>query len=452
MKNSILFIILFSALSSFGQDFRVPYRIGELWGYADKSGKIIVEPKYDWVANDQDNFRWFVYKDEKMGVVDKEGNEILQPVYDTIVRDPKHSEYNDYYIVKNGLVGYTTMDGHVLVAPEYADLIACDYNDRSHFREAYNFLVKGSDLWKLIDTNGTVYMDEINQFRNDYNGVYLIKAKEQWGIYNVEEKFWYVPAKYDSINTFQYGDWNYRPKQEYANFYYYAKKGDSLFIIDENAATIPFGKGSIDTMFVKVDDLWLSESVEEVIPDDDGSKLQRIDLIPVDGNGCAKIKWGYGDKKWSICSQEKSNKFGLEISHQMETYSIEAKYDSICTYLYGSGYMESEYFFLFQGEKMGVYGINEHDFVVPMSKFDSFQKSDFRNTFIFTKNGNVGILNTGWNRFTVLTYIPPEYEKFLKWAPATSLDKDYKVFSIYYFMKNGKICPVGENGVHFYDQ
>ena len=61
MKNKILFLI-FTISTTFGsdlygQEFNVPYRNGDLWGLSNSAGKILAEPIYDWVSDNQDNNR-----------------------------------------------------------------------------------------------------------------------------------------------------------------------------------------------------------------------------------------------------------------------------------------------------------------------------------------------------------------------------------------------------------
>lgn len=51
--NKNLYLILLLAVSfGFSQSYNVPYRKRNLWGYADKIGQVIIEPKYDSVSTE----------------------------------------------------------------------------------------------------------------------------------------------------------------------------------------------------------------------------------------------------------------------------------------------------------------------------------------------------------------------------------------------------------------
>ncbi|RZJ49013.1 MAG: WG repeat-containing protein, partial [Chryseobacterium sp.] len=117
----ILLTVVFYSFSFlvYSQNFRVPFRSKNLWGFADQKGKIKVSPKYDSVSIDNENFRWLVYKNNKTGVIDSSGNEKLPVEYDSIERKTLHSQDNDFYIFKNKKIGYADIDGKIIFPCEY---------------------------------------------------------------------------------------------------------------------------------------------------------------------------------------------------------------------------------------------------------------------------------------------------------------------------------------------
>ena len=67
----------------------IPYRDGELWGFADSTGKIIVQPKYNYVEGFKNGFA-IVYKDRQGNIIDKNGHELLPRSFSQI------SVYQDF--------------------------------------------------------------------------------------------------------------------------------------------------------------------------------------------------------------------------------------------------------------------------------------------------------------------------------------------------------------------
>lgn len=73
---------------------------GEKWGFAKKSGEMVVEAKYDFVTEFNEYGYAGIRKDEKWGSIDKNGNEVSAPTYDLNTSEP--SFIKSYYQVKNG--------------------------------------------------------------------------------------------------------------------------------------------------------------------------------------------------------------------------------------------------------------------------------------------------------------------------------------------------------------
>jgi WG containing repeat len=90
MKN-LLFIIVFfyTATASFAQDLLIPYRKGNLWGYANEEGKIVVEPKYSKTyLFGEDKYKYLINKNIKnetlIGLIKKSGEVIVEPKYNYV--------------------------------------------------------------------------------------------------------------------------------------------------------------------------------------------------------------------------------------------------------------------------------------------------------------------------------------------------------------------------------
>ena len=76
-------------------------KVDNKWGYADKSGNMVVEAKYDMVTEFNEYGYAAVQKDDKWGSINTKGEEIVEPTYK--LNDIEPSFIKSYYKVKNGL-------------------------------------------------------------------------------------------------------------------------------------------------------------------------------------------------------------------------------------------------------------------------------------------------------------------------------------------------------------
>jgi hypothetical protein len=87
MKKLILhflFLMIAWAFFSFqvgGQEMLVPFKKGELWGFANRSGKIIIPPKYTDVKHFDSNGLARVERNGYFGKIDSTGNEIIPCIF-----------------------------------------------------------------------------------------------------------------------------------------------------------------------------------------------------------------------------------------------------------------------------------------------------------------------------------------------------------------------------------
>jgi len=113
---SLIFFFYFNPFCS-SQLVLIPFRKGNLWGYADTLGVIQVKPVFDKADffNYTQNFSK-VFKNNKVSLMNHHGK-LLFPFSD------KYEQYSDYYIVKqNGKKGIYTRQGIQLHGFEYSSL------------------------------------------------------------------------------------------------------------------------------------------------------------------------------------------------------------------------------------------------------------------------------------------------------------------------------------------
>lgn len=76
-------------------------KVGDKWGFTDKSGKMVVEAKYDFVTEFNEYGFAGVKSEDKWGSVNTKGEVVIEPTYK--LNDLNPSFIKSYYQVKNGL-------------------------------------------------------------------------------------------------------------------------------------------------------------------------------------------------------------------------------------------------------------------------------------------------------------------------------------------------------------
>ena len=86
MKNSILIPAFLFSQILLAQKTLIPYKNGKLWGFANETGSVVIQPKYDSVtlfSHEAEKFA-VVSENRKVGVIDQNGKEILPNIYKQI--------------------------------------------------------------------------------------------------------------------------------------------------------------------------------------------------------------------------------------------------------------------------------------------------------------------------------------------------------------------------------
>jgi len=166
MKTTTLFmaiLMLFCTMALHAQDLSLFRDSNGKYGYKNKQGKIIIEPKYDKAFEFSEGLAG-IRQNGKWGYIDKKGIEIVKPQY----------SYTGSF--QNG-IAYINIDGKV---------------------DGYGNVDGGK--WGLIDKSGKEIVppkyDEVNRyFMEDYT---IVKINEKYGVINNTGKET-VPPKYDNI-------------------------------------------------------------------------------------------------------------------------------------------------------------------------------------------------------------------------------------------------------------
>lgn len=243
-----------------------PYCHDKLWGYADKTGKIVIKEQYDWAGCFSEN-KAFVEKDGKCYVIDTSGN-VLYTMPDSIPgfdfgtssdgtkAKPKwdggifqngkaififslaNGNYargvailtDDFklstFIIDNG-TGFSSGIS-IINTPEFTGFVVT--RNLGYPAMSYNIYdISGSVIWTLTveDVRDIEKKENTNNYySNFYNSerfnsrdgyIALPNAEWQWGLYNLAKKKFVIDCAYDYVDApsdglvaiCRYGKWGY---------------------------------------------------------------------------------------------------------------------------------------------------------------------------------------------------------------------------------------------------
>lgn len=452
MSNTITYIFLFISLYSFSQEYNVPYRKGNHWGFADKNGKIKVEPRYDSINPEMNNFRWFVYQNNKVGVIDENGVEKLKPTYDSIFRKPVHSRYNEFIIYKDNLLGYSDLDGNLLIPIQYKTIRKAE-NDSFNKLEIKFFVQKHNETnFKLINTSETEILTNIDGFKESSNGFYIINKENKFGVYNTIKNEWKINNEYDSIKYFEYKDFH-EPKEAYENIKYYGLKDNVYYLFTRDFDIIKTTVNKFEDFFnvPNMEDYEVMSSIEST----ESSRTFETKLVTGESfveNNSYKSKDFYRTRlKIEIIKyKEKYSAITNSISFDR---SKSKQYDEIklIKKTYNDTY-DCMIALVKTKKKWQILDLINNEIIPDIEFEDSEFHKNFEDVLVLKYKSKMGIyrINDDNSKESSVA-INPIYDSISSFKYIYPLDDSYKSFKVCYFIKNGKLCPVGSNGIKYYE-
>jgi len=225
MKKFFVIPFLFCAAVSFSQtQYLIPYRDGNLWGYADTNLNVVVKPKYDHVNFFHQGYAT-VLKGNKWGIFNSNGKEIKAPQYDGL-----YDCCYEYQVVKkNNKSGIISLpDGQTVLAVNYRSIF--DIGD-------FRYLPQGEDLLKgLFDARAKRWLLPV-RYRNVTDigkSIYIIESENFLkGVYNTKTKKWLLPIEFDDISYGINNNFVATKKDETIYFNFYAKTGFAIQVPPE---------------------------------------------------------------------------------------------------------------------------------------------------------------------------------------------------------------------------
>ena len=179
-----------------------------VWGFIDDTGKVRIEPEYDWVEPFSESLA-SVGKNEKVAFIDKGGNQIT----DFEFEDAYAFKKGFSVVVKDGLYGIINRLGRWVVKPVYQDV--------GEFSEGF-FYAENQDGYGYLDENGNVAIDFVFDNATDFkNGLAVVQKDGKYGIINSQAEL---------ISKFEF-DWiePFRTDRNPSRF----KKGDKYGLVDQ---------------------------------------------------------------------------------------------------------------------------------------------------------------------------------------------------------------------------
>lgn len=210
------------------------------WGYANKSGKMVIKAKYAEAYNFAECGLALVCDDEGMyGYIDTNGKIVIKAKYAAA------SSFNEFDVAvvvddEEGLYGIINKKGESVIKPKYAYI--GEFNDygTAPFQDE-------DGLWGFIDYKGKLVVkakfSDVKNF-NEKGVAVAMDENDEWGVINKKGE-WVLKPKFDSVSGFdqfnrcivkvddEYGviDQNgkYIVKPKYANISTFSDDGLAIF-------------------------------------------------------------------------------------------------------------------------------------------------------------------------------------------------------------------------------
>ncbi|WP_291950599.1 WG repeat-containing protein, partial [Campylobacter sp.] len=162
--------------------------INKKWGFINKKGEIVIEPKFDEVWSFSEGLVR-VKLNGKYGFIDKSGKFIIEPRFD------KAYPFKEGLagVLLNGKWGFINKSGEIVIEPKFV--------------EAYTFSeglakVKLNGKYGFIDKNGEIVIEpKFDEVWGFSEGLAKVKLNGKWGFINKNGKF-VIKPKFDDIWSF----------------------------------------------------------------------------------------------------------------------------------------------------------------------------------------------------------------------------------------------------------
>ena len=199
MKYTLsVFFLFYLQLSIYAQEKAkyIPYRKGKLWGLADTTGRIVLEPAYDEIDFTTSSLSreqlCYVKKQNKWGVITSKGKPILNIQFSKVIYDTRMKSGYSFFVKNDSLAGIYSSEGKELLPPKYRYLSETYSDDYFSIYVVYKGNKVGLYLLNWANNTATCFLkEEFNFITRNWSGSTLY-FKTQKGnqeiLYRFDEK------------------------------------------------------------------------------------------------------------------------------------------------------------------------------------------------------------------------------------------------------------------------
>lgn len=197
-------VILFASLSikaQPGPEVLFPIEQHQKWGYIDRSGKVVVEPRFEFAGEFAEGLA-VVKEDGKYGFIDQSGKFVIEPRY-TNARSFSEGLAR-VQTTLNGPWGFINDTGQMVIEPQFHDVDVSE--------SAYNFhnglaIIEVNGKKGFINKIGQVVIPPQFYFAYPFSdGLASVRTThdDKWGYIDTEGR-WAIPPKFDWASFFSEG-------------------------------------------------------------------------------------------------------------------------------------------------------------------------------------------------------------------------------------------------------
>jgi hypothetical protein len=179
----------------------IAIKVGDKYGFVDKSGKFVISPKYDDVMPFVGGIA-AVKRGEKWGFVDKTGKEIVPPTYEYPTYCYVESESDGWSYSCGGGIDYDYLKMGYLPVVKKGDKYSTPFGGEYDFLvhvDSNLFLAKKGDKWGLIDKkNREVLSFKYDKLSHLHKDIFVYSERDKYGVISLKRGV-IVQPRYDKI-------------------------------------------------------------------------------------------------------------------------------------------------------------------------------------------------------------------------------------------------------------
>lgn len=390
------------------------------YGYVDRTGRWVIQPKYNNADSFNDSGLAAARIDKKWGFINETGDFVVQPQYDIIY---SFKECGFAEVVVDGKWGTIDQTGNLVIQPKYTWGKSI-FDDRSYLADNGDAIVVLDGKWGIIDKTGKIIIpvqyDRIEPFAD--NGLAVAAIDGKWG-YLDRNNQWVIQPQYDNGTSFN------------GSGFAGIMSGDKWGLIDQTGKVVV--QPQYDQVYsykgkcvvrVLLDNKWgLIDQTGKLIVQPQYDEIRYFDV-----NNLAKIssngKWGLIDQTGKIVTQLQYDEIEDSDSNGYARVSINGKWglvDKTGKLIVPTQYDEIGYFDddnLTEISSNGKWGlVDKTGKVVVQPQYDEIGFFGDNGTVAVSVGGKWGAINEKGEQV-----IQPRFDKFgqfrvVEWATAEEL-------------------------------